>query len=512
MRQRKVTPGVGLRQVLSQTQSPLLAHYNHLVSKWEKHFAQTRTFRRVMSLLTGMLCSSGRTTVSSALYYLGEYEGSQYRAFYRALEDAPWNQEDLFESVLLEGLKDYPQNVDICLGGDETHLPKEGRVIPQAKFYHNPLADHFDDRPIQWALRILHFALINPTYIDHRPFSLSVAFANAPAIQPLTRKERERISEGQMVTYKQQQKAMSLPSRATRWLEKTRVILDEHGYRERRLRLAFDASYMNQQVLQNLPHDTFVIGRIRYDARLRYPADEKNGHRVYSEKSVRPWEILKDDLIPSIELQIHLGRRLRNVKVKDVSGLLWKEGSRRQPIRLLVIFPTQYRAPVLPRKSLMDDLAGRAPKTKGRRKKDFNDPVYLLTTDLSSEARDLAQTAADRWGLEVLHRDLKTGVGVGQPQCWNDQAVERVHSALAAAYAMLTLASFRVDRNLRSAEKDPKLGAWRRGYSTPPASRSVRDVLTQFRQEMARFRLQCGTRGQLPADWALTLPETYQLD
>jgi hypothetical protein len=42
----------------------------------------------------------------------------------------------------------------------------------------------------------------------------------------------------------------------------------------------------------------------------------------------------------------------------------------------------------------------------------YNHRAYLLTADLKNLPKDLIQSYLDRWQIEVLHRDLKSGLGL----------------------------------------------------------------------------------------------------
>jgi hypothetical protein len=49
-----------------------------------------------------------------------------------------------------------------------------------------------------------------------------------------------------------------------------------------------------------------------------------------------------------------------------------------------------------------------------------------------------------RWELEVAHRNLKSGLGLGEKQCWNDQATVATVQWTVWVYALLLLTGYRV--------------------------------------------------------------------
>ncbi len=103
--------------------------------------------------------------------------------------------------------------------------------------------------------------------------------------------------------------------------------------------------------------------------------------------------------------------------------MLWQRGAGRRLLRLLIIAPMPYTG------------------CGGRRK--YRDPAYLLTTDLSSPVAFLIQAYLDRWQIEVIHREVKSTMGVGKAQVWSEKSVTRLHSAYVAFSSMLLLASLR---------------------------------------------------------------------
>jgi hypothetical protein len=63
----------------------------------------------------------------------------------------------------------------------------------------------------------------------------------------------------------------------------------------------------------------------------------------------------------------------------------------------------------------------------------YDQPAYLITTDLITSAQALIQAYLDCWEIEVLHRELKSQVGLGQVQVWADKSLPRLHPTLVAA-------------------------------------------------------------------------------
>jgi hypothetical protein len=62
---------------------------------------------------------------------------------------------------------------------------------------------------------------------------------------------------------------------------------------------------------------------------------------------------------------------------------------------------------------------------------------------LPLSAPDLLGWAWQRWEIEDCHRELKAGIGLGEPRCTNPTATEVVVAWQAWAYAVLVLAGVR---------------------------------------------------------------------
>jgi hypothetical protein len=74
----------------------------------------------------------------------------------------------------------------------------------------------------------------------------------------------------------------------------------------------------------------------------------------------------------------------------------------------------------------------------------YSQPAYLITTDLNTSSQELIQGYLNRWQIEVMHRELKQDVGVGEMQGWTENAVRRFHGALALMYGLVNLAGHRL--------------------------------------------------------------------
>ena len=108
------------------------------------------------------------------------------------------------------------------------------------------------------------------------------------------------------------------------------------------------------------------------------------------------------------------------IRYKEVNKVLWQNGTKEKPLRLIVLAPLPY--------------------VRGGRR-NYRNPAYLLTTDLEGDVELLIQAYFDRWQIEYNHRDEKSILGVGEAQVRNEWSVDREPALHVAAYSALLLAS-----------------------------------------------------------------------
>lgn len=451
---------------------------------WIPAFKQTRTFERVTRTLMALLASHGRSTLTNAITFQGR-EQQDWSADYKAFNRSEWHVRDLFKAVFQRGLEALPPEAPVVVAMDDTSLPKTGTKIPQARWCHDPLAPKFLEMQIQWGIRMLHAALIVPDYQNHRPLAVSTAFEPVPAAPKV--KNPETFTEAQLADLEAKKREASLTTRAVALIRDMRATLDKAGHSGRQLLMVVDGSFTNGPVVRHLPYRTDLIGRIRKNARLCAPLARKDGKRIYGAALPTPDAYRQDPTVPTHQGDFHYGGALRKVRYKEVSGVYWKDGTKGRLMRLIIVLPIPYNVP-------------------GRKKRGYNAPGYLLTTDLTSPAHGLIQAYLDRWQIEVLHRDLKNGLGVGQVQAFSYEANQKVHGAQVAAFSMLSLAGLDAFSKGRTAEF-PELPLWRK--AKPPMRVSQHDLITMLRNDLANKRVYPVPKPR-KRKWALNHRETYQ--
>lgn len=440
----------------------MLVELARLLVQWRPVFARHATWVRVVAVLLGLVLATGRRTVTASIVARGRQFGP-WAADYFAFSRAPWRVEELFDTVVdavIDTERSFcPGGRYFCVAVDDTALPKSGKSIRSARWLRDPMSPPFQVN-LRWGLRYVHLAAIMPLHrLGLDPRAISIAFAPAPSVK----KPGRKATDEQQSEYEEARKKHNLSVVAVQQYALLRKHLDATGHHDLKVLVIGDGSYTNRTVLRELPERVEYLGRTRSDLALHLPA-EPGGRRVYGQRLPTPEAMRQDPERPWTHTELFYAGDMRKVRFKEVRDVLWPTGGRRRRLRLLIIAPTPYRAP-----------------GHGRRRTYYRDPAYLLTTDLTTPAEELIQAYLGRWQIEVEHRDLKTGLGVGHAQVWNDNSVARLHAAHVALWSMTKLAALRTF-GLTRTEDYPSRPAW---YPQEPDDRaSLSDIVEVLRAEL----------------------------
>ena len=94
---------------------------------------------------------------------------------------------------------------------------------------------------------------------------------------------------------------------------------------------------------------------------------------------------------------------------------------------------------------------GGVQRATGRRRPVRRDPAFWIVSAVGQgdgwrppyPAEELLGWAWQRWEVEVAHREMKTGFGLGEIQCWSEGAAVMAMRWQAWAYGVLVLAGYR---------------------------------------------------------------------
>lgn len=380
-------------------------------SREEKHL-----YRLGRHILSHLVCM-GRHTVTNLLT-TGGRQFVDWTADYRMYSKERIDCENIFGQIR-EEVCALNQGKLLVTALDDSILLKTGKKIPGVKFARDPMGPPFHVNFTRGQRVIQMSAAISE---GGQASMVPVMFSDASTPD----KPRRNASAEEWTRYEVERKARRLSMRGADCINQMRSQMEE-GWG---LWVAVDGSYTNRTVLNRMPDDTVLIGRIRSDATLYHlpPSSDTRGagrKRLYGAPAPTPEQIRTDDGIPWQTVNAYTSGRMHEFKVKTVKYLRWRGSGKRHTLQILVVAPLRYRL-------------GKGSKLL------YRDPAYLMCTDPHISTDRVLQAYLWRWGIETNFRDEKTLLGTGQAQVRNPASVKAVPQMMVAAYALLLLAGIKI--------------------------------------------------------------------
>jgi hypothetical protein len=380
-------------------------------SKAEKHL-----YRLSRHILSQLVCM-GRHTMTNLLTTAGR-QFVDWTADYRMYSRERIDCDNIFGQIRKEvqALNEGKKLLITAL--DDSLLHKTGKKIPGVKFARDPMGPPFQVNFIRGQRVIQMSASVSE---DGQSRMIPVMFKDASTPQ----KPRRNASEEIWARYKEECKARRLSVQGVECINGMR----SHMEKDWDLWVTVDGSYTNRTVLNNLPDNTILIGRIRSDAKL-YHLPLASGvagagrKRIYGIPAPTPEEIRIDEAIPWQPVYAQASGKMHEFKVKNMQYLRWRGTGKQHTLQVLVIAPLRYR------------LSQRSPLL-------YRDPAYLICTDPDIPVNKLLQAYLWRWDIETNFRDEKTLLGTGQAQVRNPSSVKALPQMMVASYSLLLLAGIK---------------------------------------------------------------------
>lgn len=394
------------------TVAPLTSHRDRLVDAVAATCPRPDTAAFFRTLTQGLHLNLGRHTITQLLLSLerGELDHSAaYRLFAQPRIDLAVGR----RALLAELLAAHGPGVPLPVVVDATHLPRTSTRlvgVGLGRCPRNPVwapGLHYQQR---W--EGLSALLPVSTQGDSRAVPLS--FAPAPTPKAVPWPGHPPGTEGEA---------------ALAALTQLQTDLAALGHSEQPVLVIADGSYSGAPCLKRLPPTMHLIARCAKNRALfTLPADRATGgrRRTYGPQAPRPDHDLtgktgwKRETLTVRGRTIPVRYRRRGpYRVKDAPG---------RPVFLLVVGGVRNR-----------------PGHKRR------DPSFWLVTAVQDEAgrwvlpypvADLLGWAWQRWEVEVMHRELKSGFGLGEQQATNPVAAGTTVQWVVWSYATLVLAGY----------------------------------------------------------------------
>jgi hypothetical protein len=390
---------------------PLLQELWLLVAAHRPAVQQARVFDRLRGLVVGQLCTLLRHTVSQALAALGLVD-TDPGAFYRLLGRGRVDYAVLTHCFLQETLVQVPASGPYVAVVDGVQIPRSSRTMAGTGWLPCPRTPCFAQGSHR-AQFFGHLAALLPPWQGYSralPLRLDPAFS-AKAVPGAAPSRSEAHTAQEQVA----------------WLRRE---LDAAGRPAQPLLVLGDAHFDTLDGWRALPVRTMLLVRTACNRALcTLPPAGARTNRKYGERAPRPdawvgrrggWQYAT---IPV---------RGRTVSARyQVAGPFLRRGVADRPLFLLVVSGSRQatgryrrrRAAAYFLVNAVQDAAGR--------------------WGLPLPAADLVAWAWQRWEVEVCHREMKSGFGVGQMQCWSAHSTVPAVQLHVWTYAICVLAGYR---------------------------------------------------------------------
>jgi hypothetical protein len=435
---------------------------------------QERSWQRLQLLNCGLLSTLGRHTLSQVITTLGAGE-DDWSAWYRLFNQhrVKWGiaQQQLVGVVRQALAPDAP----FVVGLDATHLPRTGERVPGVRLVPHPRTPPWQ-RGLHLAQRWVGLSALLPRSAqgDSRAVPLRVIPVCSDAGQPVDGYDPMREWEA--------------GAQQLQWLRQT---LDGQGETERRIVAVADGAYSSAGMWAALPARTVLVARCAKNRVLYALPDAQPARgrkRRYGERLSTPEQL-----------------RLQGCGFRPVPILV--RGRTVTP-RVKVVGPVLVR-PVADCPLFVLVIAGYRPNGGSRQRR--RQPTQLLVNaapdgqgggQLPLPLAELLAWAWQRWEVEVMHRELKSGFGLGQQQQWSDAGAVDVVHWIVWLYATLILAGYRT----WGYEPPPRatLGGWwkPRRWSLATLWQAIRVEIWQLAAFLPLWGRSADTWGEMSAWFA----------
>ena len=421
----RAAPAPGAAPGSKKNSTLLLDGFQQLWRECKPRCSQQRVDERAQALALSSLLCLGRRTVTGLLSTCG-LQFADWSAAYRLFSKSRVSTENLFDGVRRSVAAALSEQAPLCLALDDSLFRKTGTKTHGVAWRRDPLGPKFQVNFIR-AQRFLQFSAAVPSPEHPQAIRMvPVDFLHCPTASKLGK----QATPEQLSTYREACRQANLGTQAISRLSAIHASLPpQPDGQPRSVRLLVDGHYTNRTVLQPLPPHTTLIGRVRKDAKLYYPAaaspaGKLGRHALYGAVAPTPEQLRTDESTAWETLSVFAAGAQHQCRVKTLTGLLWRTSGVKRSLKLVVIAPLHYRL-------------------RTGSKLLYRQPAFLLCTDPDMDTQQIVQNYVWRWDIEVNFHEEKSLLGIGQAQVRTPASTQHLPALLIASYAMLLLASIR---------------------------------------------------------------------
>lgn len=437
-----------------------------LVTTQREAFGQERVYLRGLALLLAELTAFNTHYVTDLLRALG-LDKEDWTAWYRMFQKrSRFNPSVGFKKLFTQILAQVAPDDPLVVGGDITTVPRNSKSMEGVWWGKCPRTPPFriGIHLVQRFFNGCWLAPLQDGYSRAIPIQFFPAFPQkaATSLHPEVKEQAAGVA----------------------FLKDVRARLDAAGRNEQPVLGLFDGSYDKPDFWKNLPPLTSALVRTAKNRALKQfpPAREPNAKGrppLYGDPAPAPQDYLA----------IQEGWTSTTVRVRghDRTMIYRVEGPfLRQTMPSVPLFLICVR--------------GQSWEKNGKQKR--RDPVFYVINALKVNdqwtlpfpVEKLLAWAWQRWELEVVHREMKSVMGMGDKQAFHPQAAVSSVQWAAWVYANLMLTGYLA---YGAAEKPARPEAWRRH----PRRWTVTTLLNQCRAELLTDPAFRATYGRTPHNW-----------
>lgn len=381
-------------------------------------FHQNRPYWRAMGLFFGELFAFARHTVSQTILALGVTDGD-WSAWYRLFTRPRFDETILSTCLLGETLEHSPVNEPYCVAVDSTTIHRSSLKMPGTSWLQDSRFSAF--RPgLHRAQRFLHGAWLTPL---QNGFSRAIPLRFLPAFPP-------KAIPAEEPARREWQAGLD-------FLKWVRATLDTLGRRQQWVLALVDGGFEVLDLWRGLPERVILLARTARNRRLFWlpnpPSHPGPGRpSSYGEPAPHPAEWL------------HAGLRHWPTQAVEVRGKIIT-------MRYQVLGPFVREA--LPECPLFLIIVKGMHRLVSEKKKTYKHkpPSFYLVSAIQRSGQWVLPLPIElllawlwqRWEIEVAHREMKSGLGVGEKQCWQIRSAVLSVQWSVWVYAVLLLAGYR---------------------------------------------------------------------
>ncbi len=394
----------------------LLQTFLELIKSHRSAFRQERTYLRVLALVFGEIFSFARHTVTQSLLALGLTD-ADWSAWYRLFSRERFDEEQLAGCLLAETLTHAPADEPYVVVPDGVQIPRSSQKMPGTSWLKAPRTPVFR-KGIHRAQRFVHGAWLTPLV---EGYSRAIPLRFLPAFT-------EKAVPSVVGPCREWQAGLQF----AHWV---RQGLDRLGRTSQQVLLVADGSYDVLDFWSGLPERTVAAIRSARNRVLYELPEQRMGPgrpRRYGKRAPTPadWLRLRKGWTKT---SLTVRGRQRKMRYRVIGPYL-REGNPDQPLFLLVVGGQTWWA------------GKRYPQRKYRKP-----AFYLISAQQDADGNWQLPLSIEtilawlwqRWEVEVAHREMKSGFGVGQKQCWNPRSAIVSVQWSVWVYAILLLAGYR---------------------------------------------------------------------